>query len=210
MVHTQAHVRVCENQQVRGCVGRGVCICVHGSILASVCLCVFIKFWILRARESLESPSVQPSPAHPNNKPPHACTAPYSLHFPIHSLFPAPPPAALGTWLQPIRQTWQLRPPGREGGGGSTFRSQDSVSGQIPALLLPVSLPAQARTHVTRCLFKAHTHLLHYSFSPLILLLSFFILFLLWFHFPSTSLGMNESVTLTHSSPTPTHAKCLF
>lgn len=67
--------------------------------------------------------------------------------------------------------------------------------------LRPVSLPAQALTLVTRCLFKAHTHPLYYFSSPLILLLSFFILFLPWFHFPSTSLAMNEPVTLTHPSP---------
>lgn len=119
----------------------------HGSILASVCLCIFIKFWILRARESLEYPSVQPPPAHPNNKPLMHAQHPTACTFPIHSLFPAPPPAALGTWLQPIRQMWQLRPPGQEGSGGRAFRSQDSVSGQIPALTAPPCISSSSSTY---------------------------------------------------------------
>ena len=69
-------------------------------------------------------------------------------------------------------------------------------------LLLPVSLPAQALTHVTGCLCKAHTHPLHYFFSPLILTFSFYPssrLVPLPFHFIRDEWVCNFDTFLTHT-----------
>ena len=134
-----------------------------------ICVNVFSSNSGFGELERVWKPLQSTPPPTPITSPPDMCTAPYSSHFPIQPLFPGMPASSSSPGkMAPSHLTdVATEAPGPEGDAGSACKSQDLVSGQIPALTPPpcISSSSSAYPHNKMPIQSPHTSIILFLFS---------------------------------------------